>query len=344
MVDQLVLDFTASNTGRILYIPPSTYMATVGWLYCEAGRADSSNMDWRAYFSFDTSSLPDHAQIDAVYFQIRRRDDPFGEPQYYSLKFSIGTFIGPTLDGNAAEWTGGALMVTLSAKPADKTTLDLSADAQDPCPYVNKTGETDIKIWDASTKGTGDDVWSTNFNQFIATPCKLYVYYSVPSATATGKGYAFCAGEVIANASGSATGVGDVDAIATVVAHASGSATGVGEATSVGTAVRDGASTVVGTGGALGSAYVVRGGAGTATGVGSATGSAAIVASAAASATGIGAASLEGWIVYAPLALHEATISVAPIHSSSASTGAVHTATTSCDAADTATRGPRRAN
>jgi hypothetical protein len=344
MVDQLVLDFTASNTGRILYIPPSTYMATVGWLYCDAGRADSSNMDWGAFFSFDTSALPDHAQIDDVHFRIRRRNDPAGEPQYYSIEFWIGSFIGATLDGNAGEWTGGSLMVTLGVKPADKTTLDLSDDGQDPCPHIDKTGTTDIKILDASTKGTGDDVWSTNFNKDGDFGCKLYVTYSVPSATATGVGTASCSAEIVADASGTVTGIGDVEASAAVTVDASGSATGVGEATSVGTAVRDGASTVVGTGGALGSAYIIRGGAGTATGVGSATGSAAIVASAAASATGVGTASLEGWIVYAPLALHEATISVAPTHSSSASTGAVHTATTSCDVADTATRGPRRAN
>jgi len=284
MIDQLTFNYTASNTGKILYIPPSTYIPTVGWNFCDAGRADSTGMDWGAFFSFDTSVLPDHAQIDSVSFCIRRRDDPMGEPQFYSLEFYIGSFIGATLDGNAGEWTGGSLMVTLSSKPADKTTLDLSTDGQDPCSHVDKTGTTDIKILDASMKGAGDDVWSTNFNQYEATPCKLSIMYSIPSATATGKGYASCIAEIIAVATGSATGVGEVDASAIVTVDASGSATGVGTAT------------------------------------------------------------LEGWIVYVSLALHEATISVGSTDSSSTSAGVVHVGTTSCDVVDTATRGPRRAN
>lgn len=304
MIDHLFLDFTDVNTGRLLHMPPSYYAAAVGWNFCDAGHIASMNMSWAAFFSFATSVIPDHAQIDVVQLFIRRRADPVGEPEDYRLKFSIGSFIGPALDGNAAEWTGGSLMVTRGIKPVDASWLDLGDDGQDPCLHINKTGTTDIKIWDDSTKGIGDDMWSTNFNTDTVTGCKLYIEFSVPSATATGIGTASCS--------------------AKKMAHASATATGTASGVVVGRVVCSAASTVVGRGEALGRA--------------------AIVAHARATGTGVATASMVGAVIYRPLAIHEASLSIGASHTSALSTRATHNANVTCDPKDEAIRGPRRAN
>lgn len=194
MIDEIRLDFDNAKSGQ-LYLYTGSYTPHTGWEECETGRTNPFRR-WRAFFSFDTSSIPAHYQIEWVWFRIMRRAGLPGNPETYVLRFSIGTFIGAALDGNAAEWNGGTLMVTLNSPPATKTTVDLADDGEDPCPYVNKSGDTDLKIWDDSIQGFGDTAWETNFNTDTSSRCRLYVGYSIPSATLTGIGTLSCAADV----------------------------------------------------------------------------------------------------------------------------------------------------
>jgi len=235
MLDELIAEYDPTKSGWLFRIG-SNYYPSIGWNFCETGQIATQYVDWRAFFSFDTSEIPDHAQIEWVYFRVRRfiGNDPMGMPETYLIHFSLGSFIGDALNGTAEEWDGGDLMVSLDEKPSDKQTIDLAADGQDPCPLVNKSGETDVRIWDASTQGTGDDSWGTSFNKDADTLCKLFIGFSVPSATVTGKGSASAAAHVIHDAAVTASGTADATSGSTVVHHAGTSATGVGRAAAAG--------------------------------------------------------------------------------------------------------------
>ena len=226
MIDEILLDFDNAKSGQ-LYLYAGSYTPHTGWEECETGRTNPFRR-WRAFFSFDTSSIPAHYQIEWVWFRVMRRAGLPGNPETYVLRFSIGTFIGAALDGNAAEWNGGTLMLTLNSPPATKTTLDLADDGEDPCPYVNKSGDTDLKIWDDSYQGSGDAAWETNFNTDTSTRCRLYVGYSIPSATLTGIGTLSCAASVTYYGTATLTGIGTLSCTAMVISLASATLTGIG--------------------------------------------------------------------------------------------------------------------
>lgn len=362
MLDQLDCDFVDSKSGQI-YLYAGTYTPYLGWIQCETGRTNPFRR-WRAFFNFDTSALPDHSQIEAVFFRVMRRGDAMGEPETYALKFSLGTFIGAALDGNVGEWDGGTHLLTLDAKPATKTTLDLSDDGGDPCALVNKAGDTDLKVWDDSYQGSGDLNWETNFNESTTARCKLFVQYSVPSGTATGRGFATLSATVTHHAGATATGTGDAAlAAGLLLATASATASGVGSGELAAIVIHFAGGTASGTGTATLVAVMIYDAAATATGVASATLAAALIYSAGGTATGIGTATLGAIFYVPPLALDERTISVASYDAASISIVARDSATIAVapDAAtisvvvrdsttiavdpdDVATRGPRRAN
>lgn len=220
MLDQYVYHFDNAASGRVLWISPSTYMATTGWDSCDVGQSPVT-VAWGAFFSFDTSNLPDHADVTLVQFRVRRQGDPIGEPDDYEIRFAIGDIIGGSLDGNVGEWTAGTDVLTLYAKPADKTTLDLDSAA---CALVDKSGDTDIRIRDYSTQGGGSASWSTNFNYNVDTHCHLYVFFTVPSATATAVFSASCSATVTHAASASATAVFSAELAAALI-HSTAGAT-----------------------------------------------------------------------------------------------------------------------
>ncbi len=310
MATVVTLDFVDSKSGKITFTPPSSYVAATGWGNCQTGQDVILAKKWRAYFNFNTAGLPDTALVSKVEFLIRKNSaQPGGSPEIYYLKFSIGTFIGTALDGTPTEYAAGTLMVTLTAPPTDGTWLDLAQDAYNPCPYVNLTGDTDIKVWDDSIQGAGDSYWGLNFNQSKAK-CKLRITYTVPSATATGRGTASAAGKVTAAGRATATGRGTAQGTATVRVVGASTVTGRGTAqlTTVVTALATVAATGRGTAqvaavvGSSGSAkatgrgsveivaFVVVPGGGVATGRGDAGATAFVESFASASATGCGTA------------------------------------------------------
>ncbi len=249
---ELIVDFDNAKSGRI-NLDLGVYTATTGWDECGTGRTNPFRR-WRAYFSFDTSALPDDAVIQKVTMMIRRRGDGLGLPETYRLKFNIGTFIGANLDGNAGEWTAGTLVQTLTVKPADKqaVVMDVAALA-----LVNRTGDTDLKLWDDSTQGSGDPTWETNFNPTTLQRCRLAIQYTEPRAAV-------------------ATGVGTASASATLVIPGAATATGIGTASAVGVQVLPQSAVATGVGTASATAMMVLTGGATATGVGTATAAATV--------------------------------------------------------------------
>ncbi len=233
------LPFSGFRSGKITHTPPSSYVAARGYASCQTGQNVTAGTKWRAFFGFDASALPDIAimNITKVELLVRLADtQPPGAPQTYALKISIGTWVGATLDGTAAEYDGGTLMVTLAAKPGDGTLIDLAADGQDPTVYINRgAGGTDIKVWDDSTRGTGDASWGINFNTSV-NKCILRITYTVPVATLTGVGSLTCAGTVTAMGSATLVGRGSLTCAGSVSVHGSAALVGKGTLTCTGRA------------------------------------------------------------------------------------------------------------
>ncbi len=282
-------NFVDGKSGKITYTPPTFYMAATGYASCQTGQNTTLGQKWRAFFSFDTSSLPDNALIQKVEFLVRlNTGQPSGEPENTYIKFSIGTFIGAALNGTPDEFNGGTLMVTLTAEPYDNTWLDLNQDLGSPESYVNRAGDTDIKVWDDSVRGGGDASWGLNFNTSKAK-CKLRITYTVPSATATGRGIASGAGKVTAAGSATATGRGTSQGAATVRAAGVSTMTGRGTAQLAAVVTAVAASTSTGRGSVQLRAVVGSIGSATATGSGSVDLVAAVIVLGAGVATGRGA-------------------------------------------------------
>lgn len=341
MLDQYTYEFDNSCSGRILKFP-TFYVPTTGWDVCDVGASFSTGpVYWAAFFSFDTSNLPAHCEVTSVKFRVFRDTDPIGDPADYEIRFSIGQIIGGSLDGNAAEWNGGTEVLTLNEKPENKTTIDFASAA---CALVDKTGDTDVKILDHSTQGV-DLIWSTNFNKSTTERCKLYVYFTVPSATLTASSALSCAATVTHAAAATVTGVGDLDARAgLLLSSASATMTGRGTADCAATVTHDAAATLLGVGTASISAAVTHPAAATLTGFGDLDARAGVIRAGAATLTGIGdlscAAKIDIW--FPALAIDEDTISVVAVDSASLSVGSADTATIAVAPDDELTVGRRR--
>jgi hypothetical protein len=339
MLDQFTYDFVGAASGRIIKVY-SNYTAFVG-LDCDAGQSPPV-VEWGAFFRFDTSNLPDHCDVTAVKFRSRRDTDPDGEPDDYEIRFSIGDIIGGTLDGTAAEWNAGPEVLTLTTRPADKTTLDFAEAAN---ALVNKAGDTDVKILDHSTQGGGSASWSTNFNKSTIERCRLYIYFTVPSATATMVGSASCSASVVhaAEATASATGTAELGA-GLLLSTASATASGVGSGTLRAGIIRLCSASVLASGSVgVADPTLICGGIATATAEGAAELAAGLLhSSAAATATAVFTATGAGGIVVPPLALHSLTIAVSAVDAEEVSVSAVNVATISVADDDALELTPRR--
>lgn len=327
MFTSVVFDFVDSKSGKITYNPPSSYVAATGWANCQTGKNTQTGEIQRAYFNFDTSNLPDHAQIEKVEFLIYVPKLPAIDPVVYRIGFSIGTFIGALLDGNVDEWNGGTYMVTLYSRPTSGTWLNLAQGGNHPEGLVNRTGDTDIRVWDYSVGDIDHWFWMTSFNT-SRDKCKLRVTYSLPSATVTGRGTAAATAGVILPAAGIASGTGSVQATAIVISAGSAEATGRGAIAASAGVILPAAAFATGIGSAQVVAAVVITGTATATGYGTAELVAAILASGVAVATGRGGATcaLAG-TYFEPPARHLETRAVRAAHVEARSVAWVHAGT-----------------
>jgi hypothetical protein len=255
---------------------------------------------------------------------------------------SIGDIIGGTLEGNATEWNAGTEMLTLYAKPADKTTLDLSDDGEDPTQYVDVSGDTDIKIIDHGFKGSGADSWTANFNKSTTERCRLYVSYYLPSGTGTAKFYGSCSAEVIHSASGAGTAKGHSSGTGTAVRSGEGTGTAKGYSSGLGIAVRGGRGTGTAKGYSSGRAMLLALASGDGLLRGLAAAHAEIVANASAVGTAVFTATCSGGFLTEPLALHTAARTLSHINNAIVSAPSPHHASVACGSTHDATRNPRR--
>jgi len=330
-----------SKSGMIFYWM-GTYTPYTGWENSETGQQITYGWNFRAFFAFDTSVIPDHARVKYVAFFFRRQGDPLGSPEFYLLRISIGQFIGSSLDGTAEEWNGGEDMVALDERPADKYSCDLTQDGNSPFGHINKFGYTDVKVWDDSTQGSGDPQWATVFNLASDAVCQLVVAWTFPIMVATGEGSASMSATVRAASSATVTGVGSATMSASVHARAGATASGDGEAT-MGASVRA-ALTAAATGvgfceTAARTAHLM---AASASGFGTGSLGSRLRHRGAATLTGYGSALLTLVAVMEPLAVHSAVRSVSPTDSATRSLSSGHSATRACEPDSAATRGARR--
>ena len=132
----------------------SGQIATTGLFYTvTTGGSSATIKAWknipseiRTYPSFDTSSIPNYADVTDVSLRhsvVVLSDPP---PVVWCTSFAMGSFIGAALD--QTDWAGGAAVHQECGPgwPASKT-MDLSAQA---LKHVNKTGDTDLRIYDSS--------------------------------------------------------------------------------------------------------------------------------------------------------------------------------------------------
>lgn len=310
-------NFIDGRSGKIT-LASSVFTAATGWANCKTGESAFGPTYWRAYFAFDTSAVPAEAEITSVSFLVvKRRSQPYGDPQYYVCKFSIGEFIGTTLDGDAGEWNGGTLAATIYAKPTGGQLISLGSVG---IAAIVPGGQTDVRVWDDSTQGTGDFSWGVDFNQTFSK-CQLRIVYSMPSAELVGQGLTEAAGNLEAAGSATITGEGVCSCAANVEAVGAATATGEGVLDGGGLVERLGAATAIGEG-------ILEGGA-----VLEIVGVATLIAE--------GLLAVAGVIYIPPWAQHSATRSVAASHVASRAV-AVDVRTIDCSELTEGTRNARR--
>lgn len=234
-----------AKSGKIAY--KTSYTVTTGNVSCDVGQnlKTSPLTETRAFFNFDTSSLPDDCVITAVIFFVRLDPtQPSTAPEAIGIQLYMGTFIGASLD--SADWGGGTLAMEADYWFMDTEEVDLTASKS----LVGKTGDTDIRLQDVSDQGSGDNIWSRNFNYSAAVTCELRVTYGWNWASATGKGLVgSAAGKVFRGGTASLTGKGLLGtASGKVLCKASATVTGIGHSAGAGTVARRAAASVTGQG------------------------------------------------------------------------------------------------
>lgn len=258
-------DFTPSTSGCIVRSPATgqSYVAITGVTACDVWRkVTATTSEIRAYFQFDTSSIPDHADLlGAEFYQFLHPIQPDGSPEILYLSLWFGPIIGSSLDGTRAEWNAAAAQNgPLMSTEVSDTWIDLVAEwtpeeIKELLPTVlDVTGTTDVLIFDTSVPGSGSASWGTAFNGVDGDQyCKLRVTYTVPSGTATGRCLASGVGTVISGGSvvlgtASGTGSGSVSASGSLVRSTVAAATGRGSAVALLVGVVAGAATATGRG------------------------------------------------------------------------------------------------
>lgn len=134
-------------------------------------------LERRIFLSFKTDTLPATAEVVRVTLGINLVSStaPVGQPIDWYTEIYAGTFIGASLD--ASDWNGGSFNAYVQNGIFSSGTYDLTDFDPDICAQINKTGDTDFRISDASN-------YDPTKGQYIATYRKssfsLGVWYYLP--------------------------------------------------------------------------------------------------------------------------------------------------------------------
>lgn len=178
-----VFDFDPTTSGHIEYVG-GTYTPYVGATDCRVyRRVVAATSEKRAFFQFDTSSIPTAATVTRVeFYQKLAPSQPQGIPDNTVIRYDIGAIIGTALNGTVAEWSGltAATTILYRATEIDGEWIDLAADGDDPTSWIAKDGKTDLRIVDESVRGTSaDPSWGTDLNGVKPGElCRLRVTYT----------------------------------------------------------------------------------------------------------------------------------------------------------------------
>ena len=172
------LDGTSGYVNLVSNFFGNTYTASTGWSaqavrYFD-NRFTGTFTEKRAMFRLDTRQIPHNAQITAVEFKIVDsliQSPPF--PLSYGLRMG-SDFIGSSLDGNSAEFTGGKELYTVGFTYTSGTYFNLPTTSH---PLINKGGYTCFNLHvDAASTNTD---YNKDFNT-SRSKCKFRITYEIP--------------------------------------------------------------------------------------------------------------------------------------------------------------------
>lgn len=148
-------DFNTSTSGFIQE-QLGVYAAATGVSNCLIRCNTTTHLFRRAFFQFKTTDIPQEAIITKV--EIKRVEWQIITPppsDYTTLR--IGTWIGNSLDANAADYSGGNDTFADILTVPNLSYMDIAASGggADPLYYLNKGGNTDISIEDTSFRPVG---------------------------------------------------------------------------------------------------------------------------------------------------------------------------------------------
>lgn len=176
---QSTLNFTDGVSGYVLKNAFGSYSVSTGWASCDIAKNDLLNTEKRAFFQFDTSSLPDDSIVTTVEFYLQEDlTQPSTTPD--DVYCYIGNWVGSSLDASADDFNGGNYMVAQSSGSLQASTWnDLSLEDNDPTGYISLNGTTDIALHciNNSPKNSGRN-YNTSKNK-----CQLRVTYDLPETT-----------------------------------------------------------------------------------------------------------------------------------------------------------------
>lgn len=133
--------------GNIYFAGGSTYVIVAGVYQVNMSAITGRSM--RAFFQFDTSSLPESANVSSAELYLAQALG-CSSPQATMLYPYMGDFIGTSMD--SGDWTRGTnLMMDLLAMCGYDVYCDLSQGGIDDLSLVNVSGKTDFKILDGNT-------------------------------------------------------------------------------------------------------------------------------------------------------------------------------------------------
>ncbi|MCD6358801.1 MAG: DNRLRE domain-containing protein [Dehalococcoidia bacterium] len=182
LADQDTFYSEAGLDGRLRYDGPD-YNSDTAYTYCAAG-TQPKPYTFRAYFSFDTSSLPDGATVTAAKLYLKTHTDQSIDYDFNDEVYRVD--YGSSLDATVTEWNlyssgtnEGNILSTASY--VDETYFNIDVTAAE----INKTGRTQycVKSSDETIGGSNAYIaWYSADEGGTSSDPYLVVTYTLSSA------------------------------------------------------------------------------------------------------------------------------------------------------------------